>query len=93
MTQEELIKEIKQLPVKERIAVMDAISESVKADTSVDISDKNLKARGSGGDIQSKKMRMSIVDQLYGIAKPDGPPPSDAELKEDYIRYLTEKYS
>ncbi len=88
MTQEELIKEIKQLPVKERIAVIDAISESVKADTSVDISNK-----GSGGDIQSKSMRMSIVDQLYGIAKPDGPPPSDTELKEDYIRYLTEKYS
>jgi len=33
------------------------------------------------------------VDQLWGIAKPDGPLPSDEELKEDYIRYLTEKYS
>ena len=37
--------------------------------------------------------RVSIVDQLYGIAKPDDPMPSDEELKEDYIRYLTEKYS
>lgn len=93
MTQEELIKEIKQLPVEDRIAVIDAISESVKADTSVDMSNKDLRTKGSGGDIQSKLMPVSIVDQLYGIAKPDGPPPSDAELKEDYIRYLTEKYS
>ena len=44
-------------------------------------------------EIQPRQTRVSIVDQLYGIAKPDGPMPSDEELKEDYIRYLTEKYS
>ena len=75
MTHEELIKEIKQLPVEERIAVIDEISQSVQEET------------------QSRKARVSIVDRLYGIAKPDGPIPSDEELKEDYIRYLTEKYS
>lgn len=74
MTHEELIKEIQQLPVEERIAVMDAISRSLQED-------------------KPFEMRVSIVDRLYGIAKPDGPMPSDEELKEDYIRYLTEKYS
>ena len=44
-------------------------------------------------EIQPQQTRVSIVDRLYGIAKPDGPMPSDEELKEDYIRYLTEKYS
>jgi hypothetical protein len=44
-------------------------------------------------EIQPVETRVSIVDQLYGIARPDGPMPSDEELKEDYIRYLTEKYS
>jgi hypothetical protein len=44
-------------------------------------------------ETQSVETRVSIVNQLYGIAKPDGPMPSDEELKEDYIRYLTEKYS
>ena len=44
-------------------------------------------------DTQPRSKRVSIVDQLYGIAKPDGPMPSDEELKEDYVRYLTEKYS
>ena len=75
MTHEELIKEIKQLPVEERMAVIDEISQSVQEET------------------QSREARVSIVDKLYGIAKPDGPMPSDEELKEDYIRYLTEKYS
>lgn len=75
MTHEELIKEIKQLPVEERIAVRDAISQSLQEET------------------LPRETRVSILDRLYGIAKPDGPMPSDAELKEDYIRYLTEKYS
>jgi hypothetical protein len=75
MTHEELIKEIKQLPVEERIAVIDEISQSVQEET------------------QSREARVPIVDKLYGIAKPDTSMPSDEELKEDYIRYLTEKYS
>ena len=75
MTHEELIKEIKQLPVEEQIAVIDAISQSIREKT------------------QSPETRVSIVDRLYGIAKPEGPMPSNEELKEDYIRYLTEKYS
>ena len=75
MTHEELIKEIKQLPVEEQIAVIDAISQSIREET------------------HSPETRVSIVDRLYGIAKPDGPMPSNEELKEDYIRYLTEKYS
>ena len=44
-------------------------------------------------ETQSLETRLSIVDRLYRIAKPDGPMPSDEELKEDYIRYLSEKYS
>ncbi len=44
-------------------------------------------------EILPPEARVSIVDRLYGIAKPDGPMPSDEELKEDYIRYLSEKYS
>jgi hypothetical protein len=75
MTHEELIKEIKELPLDKRLMVLDAISQSVR------------------DEVQPRKSRVSVVDELWGIAKPDGPPPSDEELKEDYIRYLTEKYS
>lgn len=75
MTKEEIVKEILQLPVAEREAMVEDIRRSIRE------------------DIQPLETRASIVDQLYGIAKPDGPMPSDEELKEDYIRYLTEKYS
>lgn len=75
MTREEIVKEIRQLPIAEREAVVEEITRSIRE------------------EIQLVETRLSIVDRLYGIAKPDGPMPSDEELKEDYIRYLTEKYS
>ena len=44
-------------------------------------------------EIRPREQRESIVSRLRGIAKFDGQPPTDEELKEDYVRYLTEKYS
>ena len=44
-------------------------------------------------ELQPRAPRRGSVMDLRGIAKPDGPPPSDEELKEDYVRYLAEKYS
>jgi hypothetical protein len=75
MTQEELIKEITQLPLEQKMELLEAISRSVRE------------------EIQPREHRESVVSRLRGIAKFDGPPPSDEELKEDYTRYLTEKYS
>ena len=75
MTHEEIIKEIKELPLSGRLMVLDAISQSVREEE------------------QPPSDRVSVADQLWGIAKPDGQLPTDEQLKEDYIRYLTEKYS
>jgi len=75
MTQEELIKEIKQLPLDRQKEILDVITRSVREKT------------------QPPEDRASIVSRLRGIAKPDGPVPSDEELKDDYVRYLEEKYS
>ena len=33
------------------------------------------------------------ASQVEGILKPDGPMPTDEELKDDYTRYLIEKYT
>ncbi len=44
-------------------------------------------------ELEPRAPRRGVATRLRGIAKPDGPLPSDEELKEDYIRYLTEKYS
>ena len=43
---------------------------------------------------EEKRPRKRVpVAEIRGIAKPDGPIPTDEELKEDYTRYLMEKYS
>jgi hypothetical protein len=75
MTNEELIKEIMQLPLEQRMELLETISRSLRE------------------DMRPREQKESIVSRLRGIAKFDGPPPTDEEIKEDYTRYLTEKYS
>ena len=75
MTHEELIREIMQLPLEQRIKLLETISRSVRE------------------EIQPHEQRESIVSRLRGIAKFDGPAPTDEEIKEDYTHYRTEKYS
>ncbi|OLE54320.1 MAG: hypothetical protein AUG51_08600 [Acidobacteria bacterium 13_1_20CM_3_53_8] len=75
MTREQLIEEIRQLPLEQKVALLEAISRSVQE------------------EMRLRERRGAAVNRLRGIAKPDGPPPSDEELKEDYIDYLTKKYS
>jgi hypothetical protein len=35
----------------------------------------------------------STLERIRGIAKPEGPPPTDEQIEEDYTNYLMEKYS
>jgi len=49
--------------------------------------------RGVREELQTRVPDRGGITDLRGIAKPDGPLPSDEELKEDYVRYLAEKYS
>ena len=32
------------------------------------------------------------ADRLRGLLKTEGPPPTDEELRDDYVNYLIEKY-
>ena len=75
MTHEELIKEIMQLPLEQRMELLETISRSLRE------------------EMRPREQKESIVSRLRGIAKFDGPPPTDEEIKEDYTRYLMEKYS
>jgi hypothetical protein len=75
MTHEELTREIMQLPLEQRIELLQAISRSVTEET------------------RTREQRASAVRRLRGIAKFDGPPPTDEELKDDYAEYLMKKYS
>jgi hypothetical protein len=87
MTHEELIQEINQLPRDERKALGEAILLSIQ--------DEQL-ASDSGAGKQSEVSReekLAAFHRLRGMLKTYGPPPTDEELKDDYIKYLAEKYS
>lgn len=75
MTREELLDEIRRLPIEQRIELLEAIARSVSE------------------EVQPRARDATLVSRLRGIAKFDGPPPSDEEIKDEYARYLTEKYS
>jgi hypothetical protein len=91
MTQQQFIEEVKRLSVTERIALLEIISRSVR---------EELEAGGEtpGGaacdEARSRReRRAAAVRRLRGLLKVEGAAPSDAELKEDYVTYLSEKYS
>lgn len=95
MTRQQFLEEIKQLSITERIALIEVITRSLREDleTGPDaplISTSNN--TGATGESERER-KMSAVRRLRGIAKFDGEPPSDEELKEEYVNYLTEKYS
>ncbi|HEY0547448.1 MAG TPA: hypothetical protein VGC91_18855 [Pyrinomonadaceae bacterium] len=94
MTQQQFIEEIKRLSIAERIALMEAITRSLREDLE---NDKNPAISGKEipqADVQNERERkVAAVERLRGIIKFDGEPPTDEGLKEDYANYLTEKYS
>lgn len=91
MTQQQVIEEIRRLSVAERIALLEIISRSVR---------EELEAGGVVSDgaaaheARSRlERRAAAVRRLRGILKFEGAAPSDEELKDDYVTYLSEKYS
>lgn len=44
-------------------------------------------------ELRPRERTPGVVGRLRGIAKPDGVMPSDEELKEEYVNYLSGKYS
>jgi hypothetical protein len=85
MTREEIVKEARQLPLAERKAAVDEITSSIREEI-----DANGSATTGESNLEEK---LAAFHRLHGMLKTDAPPPTDEELKEDYINYLTEKYS
>ncbi len=96
--QTEIIEQIIHLPIAERVEIIERISRSVREDLRENNNDNSslaerkaayLRMRGAAGIEE----RQAIIDSLYGIAAVEGKtPPTDEEVKEDYINYLSEKY-
>src|SRR5436309_313065 len=104
MTQEELIKEIKQLPLDRQREVLDVILREVREKTqppkdrtpSVSSLQGIAKTDNSPSDAQAEEFRdghSSISQRLYGILKFENGPPTDDEVKDMIADYLLEKYS
>ncbi len=87
MTQQEIFREVVSLPFKEQAELVEKIGRNLK------------QSIAENGDNKTKEKELSIeerkaiVESLYGIAAVEGKtPPTDEEVKEDYINYLAEKY-
>ena len=94
MTQQQFIEEIKHLSIAERIALIEEISRSVREDLKMkEDGTTNSVKESAPVDEDERERRVAAVRRLRGIIKFDGPPPTDEELKEDYVNYLIEKYS
>lgn len=95
MTQQQFVEEIKRLSVAERIALIEAITRSLRED--LELRDRDAPADSLKSDqtvAQSQSGNgVSLSQRLYGILKFDGDPPTDEELKDHYADYLLEKHS
>jgi hypothetical protein len=103
MTQEELIKEIKQLPTQDQKALLEVILQLVGDERGSSVPRKSVVGQLHGiakpefgtrdGSQVSPTGRASLSQRLYGILKFDGEPPNDEEVKEMITDYLIRKYS
>jgi hypothetical protein len=95
MTRQQFIEEIKQLSVAERIALIEAITRSLREDLEIGQNADSISAPSNSEitDESERERKIAAVRRLRGIAKSGAEPPSDEELKEDYVNYLSEKYS
>jgi dihydroneopterin aldolase len=71
MTYQEMVAEIPRLSVQERLALLEAVTRSLREEL--------LPRTGSS------------LGRILGIAKPDGPLPTDEKIKAAYSDYLIEK--
>jgi hypothetical protein len=90
MIRQQFLEEIKQLSVAERIALIEAITRSLREDLAAR---QEIAPLAQTDAQEAGEDRLSISHRLRGVLKFDGDPPTDEELKEMYTDYLAEKYS
>jgi hypothetical protein len=86
MTREEIIHEINQLPPHERKAIAEMVLRGVEEEVAID-------SGGAAQSLVSREEKVAAFHRLRGMLQTEGPAPTDEELKDDYIKYLEEKYS
>lgn len=101
MTQEELIKEIRQLPLEQQERILHAITTSVRDQAPPREKRSGIASRLRGiakPDIDPARNAptsgngSSLSQMLYGILQFEGAPPNDGEVNDMIADYLLKKY-
>lgn len=80
----EIIKQINNLPIAERVEIIEEVSRSVRRD---------LRSPSNGDSEAIREKRRAAIRRLRGIARIEGKSaPSDKEARDEYHNYLEEKY-
>lgn len=78
----EIIDEIIQLPIAERLEIIDKISKSLREDMGLTENDEP----------SAEKRHAAYLSLKGALAVPGKTPPTDEEIKKGYVDYLSEKY-
>lgn len=76
MTYRDIAAEFKQLPINERLLLLEELVRSLRRDVAATM----------------KLQTRAAPKLWRGMLKPIGPMPSDQELEDAYVEYLAEKY-
>ncbi len=76
MTYMEIVSQVARLPLKERLLLLESLAHSVREDLTSPV----------------ERQTDSSLSRVLGLLTPEGPMPTDDELKEGYVDYLIEKY-
>ncbi len=94
MNTQELLAAINQLPPAERLALLEALARSLREELQHQrVTAAVSEVHGIAKSEEAQSSSTSSVNKLRGLFKTDQQPPTDAQIKEDYTRYLEEKYS
>ena len=88
MTTTEMAGELEKLPLAERLALIEMLTRSVREE----IASTTVQPDTQHERVAIQPRPGSSLSRVLGMLKPDGPMPTDEELKEDYINYLIRKY-
>ncbi len=94
MSTQELLAAINHLSPAERLMLLEALARSLREELQLQgVAVPVSEIRGIAKSDRVQSSHTSSVNKLRGLFKTGGQPPTDAEIKEDYTRYLEEKYS
>ncbi len=86
MTFQDMVSEIGQLTLQERLLLLEALTQSLKEELSPPVSPPLEHGQ------RVPQTKGSSLMRVRGMAKPDGPPPTDEEVQNWIADYLIEKH-